>query len=68
MSGLVRGMAHVWLMRVWVRVRVRRLVLMYKWDAGKALELIERERATDWTGNAFKFNISHAPKEFLFAY
>ena len=23
---------------------------MYKWDAGKALELIERERATDWTG------------------
>jgi hypothetical protein len=28
----------------------RRFVLMYKWDAGKALELIERERATDWTG------------------
>eukprot|EP00750_Incisomonas_marina_P018759 INCI3137.2.p1 GENE.INCI3137.2~~INCI3137.2.p1 ORF type:complete len:600 (+),score=105.50 INCI3137.2:310-2109(+) len=28
----------------------RKFVLMYKWDAGKALELIERERATDWTG------------------
>jgi acyl-CoA synthetase (AMP-forming)/AMP-acid ligase II len=27
-----------------------RLVLMYKWDAGKALELIERESVTSFTG------------------
>eukprot|EP01059_Diplonema_ambulator_P025576 TRINITY_DN42654_c0_g1_i1.p1 TRINITY_DN42654_c0_g1~~TRINITY_DN42654_c0_g1_i1.p1 ORF type:complete len:600 (+),score=198.58 TRINITY_DN42654_c0_g1_i1:51-1802(+) len=28
----------------------RKLVLMEKWDAGLALELIEREKATNWTG------------------
>ncbi len=27
-----------------------RLVLMYKWDAGRALELIEREKVTGFTG------------------
>ncbi len=27
-----------------------RLVLMYKWDAGRALELIERERVTNFSG------------------
>ncbi|RMH78477.1 MAG: AMP-dependent synthetase [Actinomyces sp.] len=27
-----------------------RVVLMYKWDAGKALEIIERERITTFTG------------------
>jgi long-chain acyl-CoA synthetase len=27
-----------------------RLILMYKWDAGEALKLIERERPTSWTG------------------
>ena len=28
----------------------RKMVMMYRWDAGKALELIERERATYFTG------------------
>ena len=28
----------------------RRLVLMYKWDVAQALQLIERERPTTWTG------------------
>jgi acyl-CoA synthetase (AMP-forming)/AMP-acid ligase II len=27
-----------------------KIVLMYKWDAGRALELIERERATNFSG------------------
>ena len=27
-----------------------RLILMYKWDAGEALQLIERERPKQWTG------------------
>jgi long-chain acyl-CoA synthetase len=28
----------------------RKLCLMFKWDAGEALRLIESERATAWTG------------------
>jgi len=28
----------------------RKLALMYKWDAGEALALIEKEKATGWTG------------------
>jgi|EP00945_MAST-04E_sp_MAST-4E-sp1_P003034 long-chain acyl-CoA synthetase len=31
-------------------VRGSRLVLMYKWDAGKALKLIQDERPSSWTG------------------
>ncbi len=31
-------------------VRGTRLVLMYKWDAGEALKLIQNERPTAWTG------------------
>eukprot|EP01127_Copromyxa_protea_P001578 TRINITY_DN1153_c0_g1_i1.p1 TRINITY_DN1153_c0_g1~~TRINITY_DN1153_c0_g1_i1.p1 ORF type:complete len:349 (+),score=63.88 TRINITY_DN1153_c0_g1_i1:833-1879(+) len=38
---------HVFLASIFIG---RKLVLCYKWDAGKALEIIEKERVTNWTG------------------
>ena len=43
----VTGSHHILLASL---VEGRKLVLMSKWDAGKALEIIEKERVTMWTG------------------
>jgi len=43
----VTGLTHVFLTMI---NNGGKVILMAKWDAGKALELIERERPTAWTG------------------
>eukprot|EP00929_Paragymnodinium_shiwhaense_P007732 TRINITY_DN111645_c0_g1_i1.p1 TRINITY_DN111645_c0_g1~~TRINITY_DN111645_c0_g1_i1.p1 ORF type:complete len:629 (-),score=139.46 TRINITY_DN111645_c0_g1_i1:150-1955(-) len=43
----VTGLVHVFLTTLNARGK---LCMMVKWDAGEALELIERERPTAWTG------------------
>jgi len=43
----VTGLTHIFLATVHV---VGKVILMLKWNAGHALELIEREKPTGWTG------------------